>query len=481
MIDNHSNIFLYIKKLYDEKTALKYLDYIKIKPVQYIRVNTLKTSKDSLSKTLYHDYGIESESFNSIPGCLKIIRNGELTGKTVQHINGDYYMQSLSSMLPPVVLNPSQNDVVLDLCAAPGSKTTQLAAIMNNKGTLIANEIALNRIKMLVFNIDRLNIANAGVVHSKGELLGKIYSDHFDKILVDAPCSGLGIIQKKNEVSDWWSLNRTSVLSDLQLRLLISAIKMVKPGGEILYSTCTLTIEENELIIDKVLNKYPVEIIDIELPVKSHPAFSGKLENGVNIHPSISKAHRILPWEVNSEGFFIVKMRKTGSTVSPQYVRPKGRELNILDFNKKEVQKFLRNIIDDFNIDEEILSGFSYLIKGNDIFFVNKDWNDENPGMFERIGIRFGNIDKNGNTVLHTNAVQLLQDHIKNNIYEIENSDQLKTYLEGGILKKDISRHGQCAIKYRNSIIGTAVVTNSGIKSRFPRSKRTQEILIEGL
>ena len=151
------------------------------------------------------------------------------------------------------------NDTVLDLCSAPGSKTTQLGEMMRNNGTLISNEIALDRVKMLVFNIDRMNLINAGIIHSKGELLSKIYPDYFDKILVDAPCSGLGIIQKKNEISNWWSLKRASILGDLQLRLLIAAIKMVKEEGEIVYSTCTLTIEENELIINKVLKKYPVK------------------------------------------------------------------------------------------------------------------------------------------------------------------------------------------------------------------------------
>ena len=134
---------------------------------------------------------------------LKVTEGSELTGKTLEHILGHYYVQSLSSMLPPIVLAPDKNDIVLDLCAAPGSKTTQLAELMHNDGTLIANEIQLSRLKALVHNIERMNIANVGVVHQKGELLSKAYGNYFDKILVDAPCSGLGIIQKKDEVTKW--------------------------------------------------------------------------------------------------------------------------------------------------------------------------------------------------------------------------------------------------------------------------------------
>ena len=144
---------------------------------------------------------------------------------------------------------------------------------MDNRGTLLINEIDNERIKSLVFNLERMNVINASVIHSKGEILSKVYSDHFTKILVDAPCSGLGIIQKKGEVSNWWSLDHVDRLQHLQTKLLIAAIKMAKVGAEIVYSTCTLSIEENELVIDKILEKYPVELIDINLPIPSRLGF----------------------------------------------------------------------------------------------------------------------------------------------------------------------------------------------------------------
>ena len=477
MIEVSSGIFTYLKKIFNEKTAKEYVDFISSKPSQYIRINRLKTDRTDLTKNLFNSYGIEFEPVTNIPGCLKVTKGDEKTGKTIQHIIGNYYIQSLSSMLPPLSLNADENDTVLDLCSAPGSKTTQIGEMMKNGGTLIANEIALDRVKMLVFNIDRMNLINAGVIHSKGELLNKIYQDHFDKILVDAPCSGLGIIQKKNEVSNWWSLERISVLGDLQLRLLIAAIKMVKVDGEIVYSTCTLTLEENELIINKVLEKYPVEIVDLELPVKSHPAFNSY--EGKKLNPSISKAHRILPWEINSDGFFIVKLRKTGKTAQPELHKPSKQNLKLLDPNKKEIQVLLNNIIMDFNIEKGVFNNFNFLVKGNDIFFINKNWNGKNLEVFNRIGTRFGTIDKNSQTVLHTQAAQILSNEIKKNIYEIEDTAELETYLNGGTIKKEIENTGQCVVKYQNLLLGTAVNTKQGIKSRFPRAKRTQEILIE--
>lgn len=477
MFEINSGIFTYLKNIYNEKTAKNYLDFISSKSFQFIRVNSLKTVLHELTQELSNNYGIEAEIMPGIPNCLKIVKGEDKTGKTIQHINGEYYIQSLSSMLPALVLNPGENDIVLDLCAAPGSKTTQLGVMMGNDGTLIANETALDRVKMLVFNIDRMNLINAGVIHSKGELLGKIFPDHFDKILVDAPCSGLGIIQRKNEVNKWWSLERTSVLGDLQLRLLIAAIKMIKEGGEIVYSTCTLTVEENELIINKVLDKYPVEIIQFELPVKSHPAFTSY--EGKNLHSSLSNAHRVLPWEINSEGFFIVKLRKIGKTSQNESLKISKQHLHLLNIDKKVVRDLLYNLIEEFEIDKKVFNNYSYLIKGKDIYFINKNWHDINLDIFNRIGTRFGTIDKNGNTVLHTQAAQILNNEIKKNIYNIESPDELEAYLNGGVIKKKINYTGQCVVKYKNFILGTAVITAQGIKSRFPRAKRTQEILIE--
>ena len=159
---------------------------------------------------------------------------------------------------------------------------------MDNRGTLLINEINNERIKALVFNLERMNVINASVIHSKGEILSKVYSDHFTKILVDAPCSGLGIIQKKGEVSNWWSLDHVERLQHLQMKLLIAAIKMAKVGAEIVYSTCTLSIEENELVINKILEKYPVELIDINLPIYSHSAFTEY--DGKQLNPELKKA-----------------------------------------------------------------------------------------------------------------------------------------------------------------------------------------------
>ncbi len=203
-------VYDYLTEIYGKESAEKYLNYIEEYPSVYVRVNDLKIERDELVKRLNKRYNIKPEIYDVLPNTLKFQESEEDLGKTLEIVLGYYYIQGFSSMLPPYVLNPSENDKVLDLCSAPGSKTTQIAELMNNRGTLIVNEVKLDRIKALIYNLDRLNIINTGVIHSKGELLTKYYLNYFDKILVDAPCSGLGIMQKKIEVNQWWSVDRVN-------------------------------------------------------------------------------------------------------------------------------------------------------------------------------------------------------------------------------------------------------------------------------
>lgn len=475
MIEVSNNIYSYLVNLYGESIASHYVDYIKLEPAQYIRVNSLKISTQDLSRILSESYKIETSPVPGLTHSLKVLTGNELIGKTIEHITGLYYIQSLSSMLPPYVLKPSANDRVMDLCAAPGSKSTQLAEMMNNNGTLIVNEIQLSRVKTLVYNLDRLNIINAGVLNFKGEILSKIFDNYFDKILLDVPCSGLGIIQKKEEVSNWWSKDRVKALSELQLKLLVAAIKMLKPGGELVYSTCTLTPEENEFVINSALKRYPVELCEITLPVQSHQGLIEYENDSFNVE--LSKSKRLIPWEVNSDGFFIAKLTKTDSTPQMEKLTTlRSKAVQLIDYKNKKINKQLHKLFEYFGIDEAILPQYEFQLKNNDIYFHNADWQDDNPGIYERIGTRFGLIDRNGEIVLNTQAAQVLGKNITQNVYYISEAEEIDKYLEGGIFKNKSSIDGQCVISFNNFILGSAIVTKMGIKSRFPRAKRTQEI-----
>jgi 16S rRNA (cytosine1407-C5)-methyltransferase len=473
-------IYTYLVTTFGDEAAKNYRDFAEEEPAKYIRVNERKINRKMLADQLFKTYGIKTEIIPYPQNALKITEGFDFVGSTLEIAFGFYYMQGLTSMLPPLVLNPSSQDLVLDLCSAPGSKTTQIAELMDNKGILVVNELDIGRIKALVFNLDKMNFLNYGVLNSRGEVLSKYYNSYFDKILVDAPCSGLGIIQKKSEINTWWSLERVNHLSDLQNKLLVSAIKMLKVGGELVYSTCTLTPEENEVIINILLEKYPVDIEPVNLPIKHSTGLTKY--NGIKLDKRLSRAIRIFPWEVDSDGFFLVKLKKTGETHPTEQLKWKKHfVITMHKHDDKAISEKLNQLGEEFGIERNVFSNYKFLIKRNDIYFTSIEWGDENLGLFHRVGCKFGTFDKNGNIVFHSLAAQIFQNHITKNIYDIQDLNELKLYLMGALIRNTNLNPGQYVVRFNKNILGTAIVIKGGLKSRFPRSSRTQTIRIKGL
>ncbi|HOI29495.1 MAG TPA: NOL1/NOP2/sun family putative RNA methylase [Melioribacteraceae bacterium] len=474
MIHLGDNISSYITTHFGTDYLKNYLEFINSGHNTYLRFSS-KLSRDKILERL-SGYNVQLEPVKNVANAFIITGGQSVAGKTLDFILGAYYIQSLSSMIPALVLNPAPGDKVLDLCAAPGSKTTQLADMMGNRGTLIANEISLERLKSLVFNIDKMNLVNVGVLQGKGELLSKIYQNYFDKILVDAPCSALGILQKKNEVSGWWNEKKASGLAEIQFKLLLSAIKSCKVGGEILYSTCTLALEENELVLDKILKKYPVELLDIELPVKSREAFTYYKDQ--TLDKSISKARRIVPWEIGSEGFFVAKLRKIGEIEKSSEIINRKKN-SFVNSRNLQIRKLLDLLCEYFGIESKHFEQYKFLIKNGDIYFADEGLEIENPEIFIRVGSKLGLIDKKQFIQLHTLAAQTFGINFTRNVVEFNDIKDLEIYLNGGTIKREFGTTGQKIVKWDNMIIGTASLSKDGLKSQFPRALRTQEIIIK--
>ncbi len=355
----------------------KYMKILKKEPVKSIRCNKLKISPAELKKKLQQkgwkikqpfkkypevmivEGKITSENNNSKknnvntenrmdvsinnPGgggwgsggkILVPLEPGEL-GRTLEHLLGYYYIQELASMLPVIVLKPKPNQMILDLCAAPGSKTTQIAAEMRNTGTIIANDISLGRIKILASNLERCGVVNTIITRKEGFSLCKrlknanlkevggqgqslkkigqninLVPSRFDKILVDAPCSGEGTIRSSPKTLLMWNIKSIKSLSKIQKSLLSAAIEILKPGGEIVYSTCTHAPEENEEVIDFILKKFRgnIKIEDIKLPIKCRMGITSW--NNIKYGKNVAKSCRIYPHDADTEGFFITKFRR---------------------------------------------------------------------------------------------------------------------------------------------------------------------------
>lgn len=304
-----------ITKLLDNKQDIeKFFELTKTKPRKSIRCNTLKIQPDELIKRLKAKNWKVKQPFSEYPEIIIIqseLEPGEI-GKTKEHILGYYYVQEITSMMPILALNPNSKDIFLDLCAAPGSKTTQAAALMENKGTIIANDLSISRISILSTNLERTGITNTMVTRHEGlNLISKLkkLGMKFDKILVDAPCSGEGNIRNSPRTLLEWSKNLPNRLSNTQKRLAHFAFQILKPNGEMIYSTCTYAPEENEQVIQHLIdNNENIEIQSINLPLKTRPGIT-KWKDKV-FSNELKKAHRIYHHDNDMEGFFLCKIKK---------------------------------------------------------------------------------------------------------------------------------------------------------------------------
>jgi len=243
---------------------------------------------------------------------LEPLSPGEL-GRSLEHVLGYYYVQEIASMLPIIALEPKSNETVLDLCSSPGSKTTQMASKMENTGTIIANEVTLGRVKILASNLERCGVSNAIITKKEGASLCRNLKNlgfSFDKILIDAPCSGEGTLRTSKMTYKMWNIHTVRKLSKIQKNLILNAFEILKPGGFIVYSTCTHAPEENEGVLSFIKENLgeKVKIEKVNLPVKCRP---GVCEwSGVSFDKDVSLACRIYPQDNDTEGFFISKIKK---------------------------------------------------------------------------------------------------------------------------------------------------------------------------
>lgn len=282
----------------------------------FIRANALKATPEAVEASLAR-YGVELERapLDALP-AFRVQQYGldRPPGVCLPHLWGDYVIQSLGSMLPPLLLDPQPGEQVLDLCAAPGSKTSQIAAMMQGRGHLWANELAGRRINPLASTIDAIGAANISILNSPGERLPKRLNVKFDRILADVPCSGLGRLDNVDANRARWEKRggKPSNLPELQYRLLLAALKMLKEGGRIVYSTCSLDPAENEAIIHQLVSRLPVRLVEPP-PLEGLCLREGLTEwQGQVFDPSLKHARRLTPYDNPTEGFFAAILESTG-------------------------------------------------------------------------------------------------------------------------------------------------------------------------
>ena len=287
-----------LNKDYSQEEVIRILEGYKTKRILSFRVNTIKTTAEEIEQELIkNEIKYERVKWSKDAFIVLNKKENEIQEMDI-YKNGKIYLQSLSSMLPPIVLNPMPKNDILDMAAAPGGKTTQIAALSNNEANITACEINKIRVERLKYNLDKQGASSVFVMLEDARNIDNFFS--FDQILLDSPCSGSGTINiNENNLNEYFTTELVERSKKLQIALIKKAIKILKSGKEMVYSTCSILKEENEDIIRKVLNE-GIEIVPIE--------FDGK-ETLPQLSTTIKGTLCICPTKYY-EGFFIAKLRR---------------------------------------------------------------------------------------------------------------------------------------------------------------------------
>ncbi len=288
-----------LSKQYNEEILKKIIEGYNAKRFVTFRVNTIKTTVTKVEETLIkNNIEYEKVKWSKEAFIVKNVKE-DIIKKLDIYINGEIYLQSLSSMIPAIILEPKEGENILDMAAAPGGKTTQIATITNNKSYITATEINKIRADRLKFNIEKQGVAGVNIMIQDARDLDSMFS--FDRILLDAPCSGSGTINlNKEKTNQKFNENILEKITKTQTKLLRKAIEILKSGKEMVYSTCSILQSENEDILEKILKEKKAEIIPINIEqFEEIPILKTKLKGTITICPN----------ELY-EGFFVAKIRK---------------------------------------------------------------------------------------------------------------------------------------------------------------------------
>lgn len=288
-----------LNKYYGEEYVDKIIDGFTKKRKVTLRVNTIKTNKADVEQELIRN-NIEFKNSSFWDDAIIILNKQEEDIKKLEiYETGKIYMQSLSSMIPPLVLGPKENEDILDMTAAPGGKTTEIAALSNNKAHITACEMNKIRFDRLKYNLEKQGAKCVYAMQKDSRQIDDFFS--FDKILLDSPCSGSGTIYINDiNLEKYFTKNLVEKSIKAQKALIKKAIRVLKKGGELVYSTCSILKEENEEIIREVLKEGKLELVKIEFE---------KIENIPLLPVTLEKTLCVMPTE-EYEGFFVAKLKK---------------------------------------------------------------------------------------------------------------------------------------------------------------------------
>ncbi|HWS23227.1 MAG TPA: RsmF rRNA methyltransferase first C-terminal domain-containing protein [Anaerolineales bacterium] len=446
------NFYQKFRRLMPEEEADVFFEAIELSPSSGVRINRLKLTVEEFSERAPFKLGEE------IPWCADafFLPEGQKAGTHPYHQAGLYYLQDPSAMTPAEMLDPQPEDWVLDLSASPGGKTTQIAAKLRNSGLLVANEIKNKRLGHLIQNVERWGAENVVVTNETPERLADTFGPIFDKVLVDAPCSGEGMFRKDASARRDWSQELVEGCAIRQKNILDVAVKLVKPGGKLVYSTCTFSPEEDEGVIAEILARHPDYKVE-DLPAE-HGFDHGKPE-WIGGEAELSGALRLFPHHVTGEGHFVCRLVRSVDSVKQRF--PKTIHTNVFHQQLELWEKFIDNVTNQkFKLER-------LLIEKERLYYLAEDTPEFGKLRVPMPGLWLGTLKKDRFEPAHPLAMALNPTAILKKVDLPSDGAQIRKYLRGEPL--DTNQSGWLVVMVDGFPIGWGKGVNGILKNHFPR------------
>ncbi|MEY8356341.1 RsmF rRNA methyltransferase first C-terminal domain-containing protein [Lachnospiraceae bacterium 54-53] len=434
--------------------------------VQGLRANPLKVSPEKFTDVC-------AFPLQKIPWTAEgyYYRPGDRPGKHPYHEAGLYYIQEPSAMAVVELLDPRPGERILDLCAAPGGKTTHIAGRMGGKGFLLSNEIHPSRARILSQNVERMGIGNGVVSNEEPGSLAVRFPAFFDRIVVDAPCSGEGMFRKDEAARQEWSPDHVKACAARQGEILIHAAAMLKPGGRMVYSTCTFSPEENEQVIEKFLDAHPE--FSIEGGGKRPGLSPGRPQWSRTGLGCLSRTFRIWPHKAEGEGHYLAVLKKDGIEIPekkrtlPQYVKERSV--------RKELEGFLKDLLSE---PDRLILREEYILFGDQLYLVPPEMTDLKGMKIIRPGLHIGTMKKNRFEPSHALALFLKKEEVNRWVDLDPSGEEIIRYLkgetlpEGVLLNACLDNKGWVLVNAGGFSTGFGKLAGGVLKNHYPKGLR---------
>lgn len=446
-----------MQKMLGEEYPL-FLESYERENLKALRLNPLKAEREQFLERAPF-------SLTEVPWAADGFYYGGLDapGKHPYHEAGVYYIQEPSAMAPAAYLEAKPGEKILDLCAAPGGKSTQIAAAMQGEGLLISNEIHPARAKILAENIERMGIKNAVVTNETPKKLAEMFEEYFDRIMVDAPCSGEGMFRKNEDACEEWSLENVKICAERQEEILDCAASMLRRGGRLVYSTCTFAPAENEESISRFLERHPeffiVKVKKADGMSDGNPAWCE--------HPAaqIEDTIRLWPHKLRGEGHYVAVLEKEGDVTEGYlgYCR-NGEQKGISEKECKEYHEFCREYL------RKELPGTVFLF-GEQLYLAPEGMPSLAGLKVLRPGLHLGTLKKNRFEPSHALALALKPDDVKQVVPLCSEEKEIQMYLNGQTLNYE-GEKGWYLVAVDGYSIGWGKLAGGILKNHYPKGLR---------